>query len=53
MYAVIRYTLLNTKELKYDTYTLHNAYALLLLHTYFVVVHFVYIYNTYHPKLLM
>ena len=43
MYAVIRYTLLNTKELKYDTYTLHNAYALLLLH----------IYNTYHPKMLM
>ena len=43
MYAVIRYTLLNTKELKYDTYTLHNAYALLLLRTYFVVAHFVYI----------
>ena len=52
MYAVIRYTLSNTKELKYDTYTLHNAYALLLLRTYFVVVH-LYIYNTYHPKMLM
>ena len=39
MYSVIRYTLLNTKELKYDTYALRQYIMHFLC---FVVVHFAY-----------